>query len=378
MLEIKLQKWVQQGYTLAHEPDSGLPIFVHGGMPGEVVRIEIIKKRKNHQFGIVREVLEPASDRQPSDCEIFPSCGGCSFRHIDYESELRIKIELLGEFKRLQSILDQLDFKIHNAEPVGYRNQIQLQFENNKPGFYKLHTNQHIALPEHGCRLVSPQMNATVNRLDDEEKKTRLIMREIEDRCFPVHSAEYIPYKVKLEDGYEIDWQYNSMGFWQINRHLLPVWLQEIRNQVPEKPWQALELFCGTALIGGALADRLQTYTGMDNSKSSLAAARRNRDKLPKKHKLLTTDLYARPGDLPPAHLMLVNPPRAGLPRWLREAIADHPARSLLYSSCNPATLERDLAALQEANFMARHISVFDFFPRTPHLEVLLYLERAV
>ena len=92
-IRLQCEKWVQNGYSLCHDA-GGKPVFLHGGIPGEIVEASIVKERSTHSYAIAREYLDRAFHRVQSDCSSFPLCGGCSFRHISYSEELNIKKQL--------------------------------------------------------------------------------------------------------------------------------------------------------------------------------------------------------------------------------------------------------------------------------------------
>src|SRR5690606_14632399 len=98
-LSLYIEKWVQNGLCLAHD-DQGKPIFVHGALPGQNVRADLVKERSTHSFAVVLDAL--------SDCSSFPKCGGCSFRHIPYADEIELKVSLLQEMPDLKPFLDTI------------------------------------------------------------------------------------------------------------------------------------------------------------------------------------------------------------------------------------------------------------------------------
>ena len=172
-------------------------------------------------------------------------------------------------------------------------------------------------------------------------------------------------------------WQYAAGGFFQGNRYLLEPWLQYMRAAIPEGQPRTAELFCGSGLIGGYCRDLLGRYSGCEFAAPELNAARTNfkeRNWSGTFHKI---DLYRQAPDLRKTDLILANPPRAGLRKELCAALGRSGARHMIYSSCNPATLNRDLGLLEIGGFQVRAAAVFDFFPRTPHLEVVAILGRS-
>lgn len=375
-IELTPRKWVQKGCTLAHDPRDGRPVFVHGALPGERVLAHIQKETNEHRFAAVDEILEAAPERLDNDCEIFPRCGGCSFRHISYADELALKIRLLDEFDALARCRAQSEFQLHSAAPTGYRNHIQLQGDGDVSGFYAPHSHDLLALPEHGCHNVSAAMNARL--FADPAGRGPRRYRETAHGIAGPGETHLVRETITFADGHSLDWEFPFDGFFQTNRYLLPVWLDRIRALTPAGQPDAVELFCGAGLIGGAVRDLLGEYAGYESSDSALDAARSNFRRLNISGNFFRLDLYRQPVTPPDsARLILINPPRAGLGKGGVAKLIGSQAEWLLYSSCSPATLNRDLKTLLDSGFVADACEAFDFFPRTPHMELLVRLRRA-
>jgi tRNA/tmRNA/rRNA uracil-C5-methylase (TrmA/RlmC/RlmD family) len=440
IVDVRAEKWVQQGFCLGYlparsggegseeavstsggesRPDGsatksvgGFPIFLHGALPGEDVRVRITRSNNRHCFGLVEEVLNPAANRRESDCAVFPQCGGCSFRHIDYTSEIELKLSLLAELKYLQSCIDAArerdQYQVHSGEANDYRTRARLHraSKTDPPGFYELHSNRIVPLPaDTGCRQLSPDLNeaaleeirqanagaaATAARRPQSEARNDL--NNPRRASNPRHHA----LQLELDDPTEIDgrpWLIPGGAFFQANQFLLTDWLQAARRMMVDqtarvagqnpaaansKAPATLELFCGSGLLGGCMRDLLGDYVGYDNAPAGLKAARGNFKQRGYAGRFENFDLYRRPVAVPRGTaLALINPPRAGMNQRQIPLLAEANVHTILYSSCNPATLNRDLGKFLERGYQARAVEIFDFFPRTPHLEVLILLEQA-
>lgn len=335
-----IEKHVQQGLTLAHF--EGRAVFVRGALPGERVRAHVVKESRDHIFAIVTAVVEASPDRVAQDCSIYPECGGCSFRHTDYAYELKQKLTLLREWKHIAPLCDEA--VLYAARPNQYRSRARLQVRGGLPGFYAYRQNAFLTLPVAGCRQLPwdpQQVRSLARERKDGELRLRLEGNE-----------------VVIDD---------SGHFSQANYLLSSSWLATIKSQSGEAG-SAVELFCGSGLIGRSVLLPATMLTGYDVSQAAIREARRLSS-----WTYMVHDLYNRPIDLE-ADLILANPPRAGLKRKLTTAINGSRAKKIVYSSCNPATLNRDLGELR--NWRPVSLFVFDFFPRTHHLELLVCLER--
>ena len=354
-LEVRTEKWVQNGFCLAHTQD-GLPVFVHGALPGERLRVELVKERSAHAFAVVDEVLEARKGRRPTDCVAFPRCGGCSFRHISYEDEIALKHELLGELKYVAPLRELPGFEIVTGDSDGYRRNVRLQSDGREVGFFGLHTNRLVPLPEDGCRQASPFINEAI-----------AAMRQGREQAA---SAEP---ELVYRDRDQPDWGEPPGSFSQSNRHLIGPWLELLRDWLSE-PIDTTELFCGSGIIGGNARDRIGRYRGYDNDAVALRFARTNFKRRAHMGDFERADLYRRVPELTSPRV-IANPPRKGLGRDLVAAVAAG-AREVLYSSCNPHTLDRDLAEFERRGFRPMRAVGFDFFPRTPHLELVVLLHK--
>ena len=388
LVELKIDKWVQNGLTLSHH--NGNTIFVHGALPGETVQAEIVKMRAQHSFAVVRKVLLPASNRVESDCLVFPACGGCSFRHISYEEELGLKLSLLQEHKFLAPYLS--DLKVHSGPRNEYRNQVRLHEQNGRRGFFALHTNDVVSLPADGCRNLSPALNKMIGSRPD---------LEFNDRLTADSDANKDARSISLPD-VDFSWRMPAQGFAQSNRFLFSSWLKtlsdmalRVRNDLPGSDLDAVyEFFCGTGLIGAAILLRRAQKTGIkeaifygaESHGPAIEKGKSNFRAAGLKARFRSTDLYRAnvaeylsqqfpaPGK---DSLLIANPPRAGLKDKLCQWIQRSASQFLIYSSCNPQTLNRDLGILQQGGFQIAELHCFDFFPGTPHSELVTLLRRA-
>ncbi|MBW7858396.1 MAG: class I SAM-dependent RNA methyltransferase [Leptonema sp. (in: Bacteria)] len=381
-ITVKIEKWVQNGLTIAHYQDR--PIFVHGALPNEIVEIEIKKELKGYSFGQTVRVIESAVNRLESDCSIFPECGGCSFRHISYEEELNLKTSLLAEHQSLSPYLHQ--FKLFSGQANGYRHHSRLHQQNHKVGFFSLWTEAVVSLPYNGCRQLAPELNNALKNnsvvdtdfslyLNSNQKIINAPITKDATKSKKLMNQDKLEFKID-----DFKWQYRRGQFFQSNRFLIPSWLQYIESLIPEQGLDTVELFCGTGIIGGFVRQKLGSYLGIESVGSSLNEARQNFTDHKLTGKFQLRDLYQPKGIAGiseiKASLLIVNPPRAGLKSPLCQEVAKSNFNEIIYSSCNPATLNRDLFELSKVGFQLTNIAGFDFFPRTPHIEIVVKLSK--
>lgn len=371
---LRPEKFVQGGLTLAHH--EGQAVFLHGALPGELVEACIRRERTGHRFAVVVNVLEASPERIVSTCAAFPRCGGCSFRHIDYEAELKLKHALLHEHRHLQPELHRLQW--FTADPDGYRHHTRLHHDGDSTGFYAPWTNELVPLPESGCLQLAPELNAAIRAARPDSREFSLYLTS-KHNVVSTASKETIDFTLQSQDRL-FRWPYRPGLFFQANRFLIGPWLSCIDGMVATAPDTALELFCGTGLIGGYIRPRLAGYTGIESVGTSLNHARANFKQAGLQGRFLLRDLYQKKGitglaDMK-ARLWIVNPPRAGMKKALCFEANRSKITDLIYSSCNPQTLNRDIGLLKERGFSISSLAAFDFFPRTPHIEMVVHLKR--
>lgn len=367
-------KWVQNGYTLAH---TDLPLFVHGGLPGESVSVEIVKKTADHSFGIVTEVMSPGDDRIEADCQAFPDCGGCSFRHISYDLELSLKRTLLKELKYLEICLDQSPAVIIHAERNGYRNHIQIHFDRNAAGFFRLHSNTIIPIPRSGCRNLSDKMNQAIREFLPQGGGTYRF-REIAGKIYSpdeLSRIKSIGENIQHDSHGDFFWEFPPDGFFQQNRFLLKQWLNVLSGFITDEKPHTVELFAGSGLVGGYAREKLGNYAGYEYDEHTVSFARKNFRRMNLQGNFESMDLYRSVPDLSKAGLIIANPPRAGLKSKIVDSLETWKG-NLIYSSCNPHTMNRDIKHLLDLGFSCKQSAIFDFFPGTPHLEVAMSFVR--
>lgn len=352
---------MHNGYTIA---EGEKPVFVHGALPGETIEARILKQTTGHSFALAERILKPSELRLASDCPVFPECGGCSFRHMSYEEELKTK----------NALLSSMGFSIERivaADPQRYRTHVRVHGSGGRFGFYGLFSNKIVPMPEGGCANLTIEMNRAVaahfrRKSGRGNPRDGAVFRLNHDGSLAGESMT-----VRLPDGKM--WELPAGAFVQANRFLLDPWMRAIAERTTGR--QLLELYCGSGLLGGFLAGRFAGYVGADVSGRAIEAGRANFKRFGLSGVFHCMDLEKECPEVQ-AETVLVNPARAGLSKLVRQKLAESAAGRIVYSSCNASTLRRDLNELLKAGFRESPALVFDFFPRTPHTELVVWLER--
>jgi 23S rRNA (uracil1939-C5)-methyltransferase len=428
-MEVRIEKLVYGGEGLAHH--DGHTVFVPLVLPGELVQIESRERKKKFIRGRVERVLETSPERIPAPCPHFGRCGGCQYQHMPYEAQLRYKAEILREtLGRIGHVQWDGPIETHASPPFGYRNRAQWKLRPAAKdaagsagiGYFEAASTRLCPVTE--CPILSPRLADTLSQLrtlastrkaltaideieaftDDKDEKVLLNLSadRLADSAESIASAlrdalpyvESILFQDRRADSFHLSgpgyitytasgapYRVGHLSFFQVNRFLVEPLVQAVVGDIRGR--LALDLFAGVGLFTVALTKQFERVIGVE---SNLAAA-----------KDLETNLKASGGASPAARhatteaflarwhetpdLVILDPPRAGVgPEALARLKRPAPGR-IHYLSCDPATLGRDLALLVGTGdapgpYAIESVNLFDIFPQTYHMEVLVRLRR--
>ena len=371
-LTLRAEKWVNNGYCLAHLDEE--TYFISGTIPGEVVECEPISITKKFKQVKAVRVVETSPERISSDCDIFLLCGGCSFRHISYKTELELKINLFtNEFNhKFPSVAINSDFiKMLSAKETEYRNNVQFKIQNGKKGFFQMGSNDLVEFPRNGCKNLPNELNDFISKYkpnSEKEGKLRLTDTVID---YAKNESEFTFGNKKIK--------VPKNGFFQINLYLIEGWLEEIIHFLPADNLDLLELFSGSGLISLFLAPHSKSLIGYELENTAVLYSKENaKANQISNMEFFTRNLYQE--RISAKHLnrpiWILNPPRNGLGNLILEQILNHKPKYILYSSCNYITLIQDLKKILP-DYKLLKATIADFFPRTPYFETLILLERS-
>jgi 23S rRNA (uracil1939-C5)-methyltransferase len=429
-LSLSIEKLVYGGDGLAHA--DGNTVFVPYVLPGEEVHAAAKSKKKKLVWAELLEVTSPAKERVKAKCAHFQKCGGCHYQHISAAEQLRLKKEILREtLSRLGGITWDGAIVEHSAEPYGYRNRAQWAVRSGMPralGYFLPESS--VIIPIDECPVLSPRLAHTFAQLQEMARSGFLPegIQEIEAfadsadekialnvafQKFPTTAAELaatfrnaLPeiaslllldqkknrfeltgpgYLIHEVGGYK--YRVSHLSFFQVNRFLIEDLLKTVTGNT--RGTLALDLYSGVGFFTFPLAKTFQRVVSVD---ANLAATR---------------DLYAN-GEIAGVTITLHNehaeefltkteekpdfvvldPPRAGLGAAAAGKLAELGAAEIVYLSCDPSTLARDLAVLTGSPRKPKEIAgpstryeitemhLFDLFPQTFHIETFVRLRR--
>jgi 23S rRNA (uracil1939-C5)-methyltransferase len=416
-VRVRIEKLAPTGEGIARTADG--VGFVDRALPGELVETSIYERRRRFWRGSVREVLERSADRVDS---AHAGCGGCDWAHYEAGAARRAKEALFLETMQRIGRLEPSLFGTPGAAPSdpAYRLRLRLhasgQAAETRLGYFAPGT--HRVVDASACEAVSSSTRAGLSAIREAIGESGALASEVallEDppgtrRLIRVSAAEdpvrEATLAERLTEGFEgvrlrgaegairlergrrrlplevagRRYQASVDAFFQGNRHLVPRLVADVRDaaaRVP--PGTALDAFGGVGLFAGALLDAGHAVTSVESDREAAEDAKAARadwdDRSLWTVEAATIADFLRSDDRP-FDVVVADPPRAGLGTELAGILARRARRLLIYVSCDPATLARDLPALLAEGLAIRDTRLYDLFAFTHRIEALVSLER--
>jgi 23S rRNA (uracil1939-C5)-methyltransferase len=419
---VDIEKPVYGGAFLARA--EGKAVFVPLTIPGEQVRIRITQSKSGYSTAELSEILTPSPQRIAPQCPHFGLCGGCHYQHTGYENQLSFKQAILRETLERAGVQPPEEIGVLAAEQWAYRNRIRLAFDAaGNPGYRG--RKSHTVIPISECPIAAPLLLSAAQAVGESlqrvppnlrptelslfcnaEETTMLatffaadaagvrlepLARALHERVPALESAQLAsggrpghPPRTLAQWGADsisytavgFDYRVDQGAFFQVNRWLIDALVHRVTSgQGGNLAW---DLFAGVGLFARKLTGSFERVVAVESAPASKAALI---------HNLRGTSGEAIDGDTlqflrgrrptESPELIVVDPPRTGLGAEITTLLAAIAAPSMIYVSCDPATLARDLRALIAAGYTIESITLADLFPQTFHLETVVLLRRA-
>ncbi|MBM3847306.1 MAG: class I SAM-dependent RNA methyltransferase [Verrucomicrobia bacterium] len=342
---------------------GGFVVFVPGAIPGEKILAEITEIKKQFARGRLIQVIDPSPDRTAPGCRHFGLCGGCQYQHIRYERQLEIKRKQVADLlQRIGKLPPRLvDPVVPCPQPYGYRNRIMIRSQWNKPeqrlniGF--LEGESRLVVDVDSCPIAEPALNAQIQ-----------------------HVRQHPPPKGGIKLVLRIppeNWEVPKDSFFQNNFFLLPRLVEGVRGALTSAGSRFLiDLFCGVGFFAIELAESVEAYCGVELDRLAIRAARLNASRRNRQNGEFLEGraeevVEEALGRFPPADTTIIlDPPRTGCRPEMIERLRQWGPRQVIYVSCHPATLSRDLNSFcSDGVFDLRRVVPLDMFPQTQHVE---------
>ena len=347
------------GEGVARLPD-GRVVFIRNSARGDLLEVRLTKSQKRSAHAQIVRVITPSPHRITPDCPVYPECGGCDFRHITYEEELAAKLQRVNDaLQRIGGLPIRATEILNTGQTEGYRNKVIFHSDGSALGFYA--SGSHKVVPIDSCLLLKPDINDALKTLPPHGEVTLRSGRNGLGKPLE-EELDGLIFKVS--------------GFFQVNTGAALLLYRKAREYAAmQKSETLVDLYCGVGSLTLFVGRDAGRATGVELDHGSVAAARENarRNRLPHIEFIAADAAEWDCAGLKP-DCIIVDPPRKGLsPGAVRKIIELAPKR-IVYVSCDPATLARDLRALE--NYAAKDVCAVDMFPRTANVECCCLLER--
>jgi 23S rRNA (uracil1939-C5)-methyltransferase len=420
-VEVTVERAVYRGQGLARH--HGQVVFVPRGLPGDRLRVRIASVSAGYVKAEIEEVLSAGPGRVDSRCAHFAECGGCAYQHMDPGAQAALKEAVLSDALRRAGIPWDKPIAVRPSPPEGWRTRASLHVDHSaavlRLGFHREGSHQVVDVER--CLQLSPGMMAAARGLRDGLAARPALARAVRDvelaesfdgtrlvasleTAFDQRQAasaavlaDAVPaltgFGVMAGEGGRrrflllrgdphveavvqgIHLRAHVQSFFQGNRFLVGALVQEVLDRTPAGG-SVLDLYAGVGLFALPLGRRAEEVRGLEISASAVADARVNAEAAGLSHVRIHAGDVREMGELPPRsdERVVLDPPRTGAGAEVVRMVAARRPASIVYVSCDPPTLGRDLKVFAAEGYAPVSITGFDLFPDTFHLETVVHL----
>ncbi len=362
VIDLKIEDIAFGGKGVGRE--QGKAVFVPHTIEGELVSAEILREKKQFAEADLVEVKETSPHRVTPECPYFSRCGGCAYQHIDYEHQLAIK------WRQVRNVLQRIgklkDIPVRPIIPspkhYEYRNRITVHVQDGMIGFFR--RDSHSLIDIERCPISCGEVNRALTELRERHPRDG-------------------HYTLRTSSGRRV--------FSQTNDEVANALRDLIIDLVPSDQDLLIDAYCGAGFFAKALLNKFERVVGIDWDRFAIAAAKENATE---KEIYIAGDVEEELQQVGAVHpnrphvndidrgrlksiaptTIIIDPPATGLSANARKAIVSLAPTTLIYVSCNPATLARDLKELQE-KFAIQSVTPLDMFPQTAEIEAVAHLQ---
>ena len=427
---VKIEKIITGGSGLGRL-ENGQIVLARFVLPGETVEIRETRRRKSYLEALPVQIIQPAAERTTPPCPYFTVCGGCDFQHIDYGEQTGIKSAIAREAIQRAGVKVSEDVFhpiIASPQSFHYRYRIRLQVDADRQlGFYQAGSNDLVAIDR--CLLTTDKINSALQELQEHVmlrnipglQEIELMQSPRDDSIFAIlHLQQKTDVKSVPKDNISFK-TIDTVLFKMEGKFLSPetadsdcFLVQEFSDRLCGKPFnlswgpgcffqvntvqneQLIQLVCSNVRSSGG-KKLLELYCGMGNFSIPVGLAgigitgvEQNRESIRwaafnaknaglEKSNFLADDVGRYLANLvhhvPDFDTILLDPPRQGLGGNTKK-VAELDPKNIIYVSCDPATLARDLGVLTGAGYSLKSLTPVDMFPQTHHIESVACLEK--
>lgn len=415
---------------------EGIPFFIRQILIGEEIEFIATKLKKTYGYGKVLQIINKAKNRQEPACPHYGKCGGCQLQHMNMEEQLLFKQNLVkNNMQRIAKLDVEVKPTLGCSEVFHYRNKAQIPMQIRqqvKMGFYRFYSNDIIDM--NTCMIQSDMINqimlyvkqlmSTYDFADvfkhllikhafatDEvmvvfvAKKEKIqyldeVVKSVVDQFENIKSVilninnrednvilgekEIILFgKEKITDKLgDLQFDISSKSFYQVNpSQTLHLYRSALEQAQINKEDTVIDLYCGVGTISLFLAKQAKKVIGIEIVEEAIEDAKRNavNNKIDNVE-FVCSDAAAYAKKLATENknvdVIVVDPPRKGCDAQTLKSIVTMQPQSIVYISCNPSTLARDMQILAQDGYIAKSVQPVDMFPNTHHVECVCVLNR--
>lgn len=327
---------------------EGKVIFIPFTISGEVVDAEVTRSKKRFAEAELVSVEKSSPFRVQPGCVYYQRCGGCTYQHIAYQEQLAIKSRQVEQTLLRVGRLKEVPMRpiIPSPKHYGYRNRIRVHVAGGETGFYARESSN--LLDIESCPIAAPAVNVALSNLRS---------------------------KALPEGDYTVTEGGKGSYFRQTNEEVAAAMLAHVRSLLTNSRKNLIDAYCGAGFFAKGLCDRFEQVIGIEENAFAVEAARHSAGS---KETYIAGDvaeklLGAFSGLQADSTVLIIDPPAAGVTEQVASAILEFKPAEIVYVSCNPATLARDLTTLLP-NYRILSVTPCDMFPQTAEIEVVVHL----
>lgn len=388
-LTLELEHPGHQGEAVGRRDDGKIVLAAYG-IAGERVVVEVREEHPTYIVAEVVEVLRPSPERVEPRCRHFGACGGCQLQHISYEEQGRIKQSVLtDQLRRIGHIVEPPVSEILAAEdPWNYRNNARFTVRREGvTGFTHWHTHRFEPIDE--CLIMDPRINDIKHKLDGAltNRERQLAVRIGHNTggtlVHPALNGRGDDSGVETGQGsyeerlFNVPFKVSAASFFQVNTAQAERMMALVRDRLqPTASDTIVDAYAGVGTIAALIAPMVGRVIAIEESAAAVRDAEVNLALFPNVEMVLAKTEEALPELDERVDAVILDPPRAGCYPEVIDALRRLQPRRIVYVSCDPATLARDLNRLILYGYVLTDVTPVDMFPHTYHIESVSTLER--
>jgi len=394
---------------------EGFTLFVDGALPSETILGRVTEVRKNFGRARISKILKPSPHRVDPICPLFGHCGGCQIMHLHYEKQLEAKRQrVVDALERIGKLSTPVLPCRASPKPLAYRNKIQLPVKEGKIGLYA--KGSHEVIDVEKCYIHSSlgeKIYSWIRAFPEAHKAKHILIRTgvntSEVLVVLVTEEPFVPDQIPPEVKGIVQCINRSQGNRILGEEFRTLWgrdwieetLQGLNFRISAasffqvNPFQAenlyshvvqmaelsgeeivLDSYCGVGTLALILSKHAGKVIGVESVPEAIHDAKANAQR----NQIENSEFFCDRAEryiptLKEVDVAVVNPPRKGCEPIFLDTLASLAPKTIIYVSCDPATMARDVSFLSEKGYRITEVQPFDMFPQTSHVECIVQMK---